>query len=780
MKRLFTIIFLSVLLCCAGIAQRTVYYDDHSGLSSNRVGAAVQDGRGLIWFATWNGLNVYDGYDFYWVKMNHGDGNSLGNDRIRNMMLAPNGNLWCCTESGVYEFDLKTNTFRNLPDSRRKDIIRQTGGSWHKLTDRQDNVWMGYGNGVYKTSQSHHPAIPLTGTRGFNARALLADRDGRVWVCTSDDETVRIYRAGGTLQSTIPIGHKVYSLFQGPNGNVFAGCKPGALLRLTPATVNGAVKSLKQQLISSDEVYDIQRDRHGRLWIAAFGEGVKCCPNPEADAPTLSASLGGRFVKKILITPRGNIVAASAEGLLIGHIDEKDYRRTRLRRIARDGKDGNSLANNATTDIVQDSRGTIYIATESSGIDMISEDALFSAKTRFTHFCNDNSSLNSDFCRSLTLFGDSTLMVVGNNSMVLFNPHKDVATHYNHVFWDDTCHFAEGRPAVFKDGSIVFGTEAGAYLVKKQSMLGRGYIPPLVIARVTINGKENERIMPMSDTIRLAPGERNMSLKYAALDYGENTHILYRTSLDGLPWTHASLERVTTMFDIEPGTYELRIQSTDRYGRWVDNIHTVTIIAEPHWYETWWARTLMVFFLAFFVVALLHSIYYIGVLKKQRSEALEKYMSLIGSMDSDDGDAPSAGQKDAGARKPAKSTDKDERTLVAKDIKAEDQWFLDRIRHYIEENIGNSDANIDDMAATAATSRSTLNRRLNSLIGITAAQLLIDARMQHAANLLTKGNREKGSASVTDIAYRCGYTDPRYFSRCFKQKYGVAPSEYNG
>jgi AraC-like DNA-binding protein len=111
-------------------------------------------------------------------------------------------------------------------------------------------------------------------------------------------------------------------------------------------------------------------------------------------------------------------------------------------------------------------------------------------------------------------------------------------------------------------------------------------------------------------------------------------------------------------------------------------------------------------------------------------------------------------------------------------IKPEDQWFLDKIRHYIEENISNNAANIDEMAAEAATSRSTLNRRLNSIIGITAAQLLIDARMQYAVRLITNERKEKSNISVADIAFRCGYTDPKYFSRCFKQKYGVAPSYY--
>ena len=75
------------------------------------------------------------------------------------------------------------------------------------------------------------------------------------------------------------------------------------------------------------------------------------------------------------------------------------------------------------------------------------------------------------------------------------------------------------------------------------------------------------------------------------------------------------------------------------------------------------------------------------------------------------------------------------------------------------------------------TSRSNLNRKLRSLVGITATQLLIDARMQRARNML-RSVSESDSRNIADIAYSCGYTDPRYFSRCFKQRYGVTPSEY--
>ena len=696
------------------------------------------------------------------------------------MMLSPDSNLWCYTEDEVCEFDISTHSFKKLPLETQKRAKKQMGKYWHRFVDRQDNIWMGYGKGVYKVSLEHHPAIPIEGTKGLHTRSLFLDKDDRLWVCTREDESVRMYDNNFKLQNIINIGRKVYSIFQGSKGYIFVGCKPGGFMRVMPISSGEKITSFKELLICNNDVYDIQRDKAGRLWIATFDEGIKCCPNPYAENPTVSPSFGGSRMRKILITPRGNIIVAGSKGLLIGTIDDKDYTKTKFRRISRSGNEPSSLVNEAIMDIVQDSQGMIYFATESTGIDMISEDKLFSKKPEFTHFYDDNSSLSSDFCRSLTLLNDTTLMVVCNNNMMLFNPKKDVTTNYNHIFWNDTCHFAEGKPVVMDNGDIIFGTETGAYHVKSQSMYGRGYIPPLLVTYISINGKDSDHPMPLSDTIRLSPNERNVSIKFAALDLGENRHIMYRTQLDNSPWTKPSRDREVSLFDLEPGTYELRIQSTDRYGRWVNNICTVTIIVEPHWYETWWAMLIGILLTIAFIGGMIYTHLYIRKLKRQRHEALENYMALIDQTTEKAKSAVDVTKTGTdNSSEDINTIEKEQSPQISGNIKSEDQWFLDKIRHYIEENISNNDANIDEMAAEAATSRSTLNRRLNSIIGITAAQLLIDARMQYAARLLLNERKENNSISVADIAFKCGYTDPKYFSRCFKQKYGVAPSEYN-
>ena len=91
-------------------------YDESCGMSQWHITQMLQDGEGYIWFATWNGLNRFDGYELVNFKSR-----SLASDRIRNICLNERGNLWCKIEDDVYEFDLKTYKFSPVPESNNQE-----------------------------------------------------------------------------------------------------------------------------------------------------------------------------------------------------------------------------------------------------------------------------------------------------------------------------------------------------------------------------------------------------------------------------------------------------------------------------------------------------------------------------------------------------------------------------------------------------------------------------------------------------------------------------------
>lgn len=101
--------------------------------------------------------------------------------------------------------------------------------------------------------------------------------------------------------------------------------------------------------------------------------------------------------------------------------------------------------------------------------------------------------------------------------------------------------------------------------------------------------------------------------------------------------------------------------------------------------------------------------------------------------------------------------------------------MLRRVMQFVEENIGNSDVGVGDMADAAATSRSGLQRKLKQAMGVTPQELMKEARIKRACQLLRESDK-----NISEVAYACGFTDPKYFSRSFKQTTGKTPKEYRG
>ena len=92
---------------------------------------------------------------------------------------------------------------------------------------------------------------------------------------------------------------------------------------------------------------------------------------------------------------------------------------------------------------------------------------------------------------------------------------------------------------------------------------------------------------------------------------------------------------------------------------------------------------------------------------------------------------------------------------------------------FVTNNLSNSNASVDDMAAATATSRSSLNRKTKNLLGVTPADFMKEARMKRACQMLMTT-----TDNINDIAYACGFADAKYFSKCFKASRGMSPSEY--
>lgn len=102
-----------------------------------------------------------------------------------------------------------------------------------------------------------------------------------------------------------------------------------------------------------------------------------------------------------------------------------------------------------------------------------------------------------------------------------------------------------------------------------------------------------------------------------------------------------------------------------------------------------------------------------------------------------------------------------------------DANFLKDAINVVEENLSNFDFTHDDLFDALHTSKSTLYRKIKSLTGFSPSEFIRNIRLKHACLML-----KNGTGNISEIAYDVGFNDPKYFSTCFKNEFGMTPREY--
>ena len=194
MLKLFLIIL--YLVCPFVLSAQSLmhvrYYSAKDGLSQNTVADFLQDDKGYLWMATWNGLEKFDGYTFQNYKSYLTDDTRLEYNRIQQIIKSQKGNIWCITYNNLlYLFDTRTEKFRNVffgyPHLAGYEevarIYKQTGGIlWfsNKAGElfRIDEERLGEADGIV-----HLPCRSCAG-HGQKIYTVYQDKRGYEWILT--------------------------------------------------------------------------------------------------------------------------------------------------------------------------------------------------------------------------------------------------------------------------------------------------------------------------------------------------------------------------------------------------------------------------------------------------------------------------------------------------------------------------------------------------------------------------------------------------------------------
>ena len=115
----------------------------------------------------------------------------------------------------------------------------------------------------------------------------------------------------------------------------------------------------------------------------------------------------------------------------------------------------------------------------------------------------------------------------------------------------------------------------------------------------------------------------------------------------------------------------------------------------------------------------------------------------------------------------------EKRIVIAEALSKLDNEFIEKITLLIEENLSSEKIDINYLSDKMCMSGSTLYRKMKALTGLSTNEYIRKVKMENAERLLLEGK-----FNISEIAYKVGMNSTGYFRQCFKEEFGVSPSDY--
>jgi signal transduction histidine kinase/ligand-binding sensor domain-containing protein len=447
------------------------------GLSQSVVLASLQDSQGFMWFATQDGLNRFDGYEFVIYKHDPDRPDSLSNNFVQDILSDPAGGLWIGTNGGGLDrLEPDTGKFVHYQHDPADPYSLSSNVVLSLYRDREGVLWIGTNGGGLDRFDAesarfvhyqHDPQDPQT--LSHNAVSwILQDQEGALWIGTMggglnrlDPETGRFGRYQNDPEDPDSLGHdSVQSIHEDKEGVLWIGTDGGGLDRFLPE-IDGFVHYRHDpndpHSLSNNQVWSIYEDRAGELWVGTFGGGLdrydreaKRFVHYQND-PSDPESLSNNQVWSIYEDRAGGLWF----GTFGGGVNRFDRERYKFRLYQHDPQEPHSLSENMVWSIYEDREGTLWVGTNGGGLNRLERDTAPGAGGEyFIHYRNiptDTHSLSNDIVWSLLQDREGVLWVGTHVGLDRFE--DDQFIHYP----------AEPVFTIYQDaeGQLWIGTWAG-------------------------------------------------------------------------------------------------------------------------------------------------------------------------------------------------------------------------------------------------------------------------------------------------------------------------------
>lgn len=454
------------------------------------------------------------------------------------------GILWVVTTDRTFQVlpQKPAIQFKNLPESRRPYI----------LSSRFDDLVSLRGTVYFNTTQGLLPVLDQTGKQPILLE--FSDEDFKIPEAFDKNRKGR----GGNLHETSNF------IFQEDSARkkfwLLLGQYPFGL-KLIEYNEQGRKMDVyycrgRGMACFNDSYNDITIDRNGHLWMAGWVGLAHVDPQTYC-FENFRDSLNGVNIYSVLADDEGQIwIGYTNRG-----VSRFDPRSGTFTHFMNDPKDPGSLISNLrVNDMMKDSRGNIWIASD-GGISRWSPES-----AKFARY-NRETGLPTNVFYALLEDGKGKIWAISEKHLCLYNPGKD-------AFWafgkeDGLPAFSQAIQSALADqeGFLFIRTLDDRLIYFPSSALAPDtLVAPLFFTDILV-GNQSIRLSKTSP-VQLAFGQRNFSIHYAALEYlhAEKVRFLYKLEGYHREWQPAGNQREVSFTNLGPGKYTFLLKCINRHG----------------------------------------------------------------------------------------------------------------------------------------------------------------------------------------------------------------------
>ena len=349
------------------------YISINEGLSQSTVFSIDQDKRGNMWFATYDGVNKYDGYAFTVYQHNEDDPNSIANDISRIVKTDSQGRVWIGTRDGLSRYDEEKDIFQNFFYEKNGKHLQVNG--IEEISPEQLLISTPEGLIMFDIKESKFIDDSFSTAMHKTIASTLYRHDDQIYIGTSTDGLYTYSITQKTFEKVIPIlGTKqIQAILQQSPTRIWVATEGAGLFLINPKT-----KEIKNYLhspsnpksISSNYIRSLAMDSQNRLWIGTFNdlniyhEGTDSFASYSSN-PVENGSLSQRSVRSIFMDSQGGMWL----GTYFGGLNYYHPIRNRFKNI-RNIPYKNSLSDNVVSCIVEDKDKNLWIGTNDGGLNL--------------------------------------------------------------------------------------------------------------------------------------------------------------------------------------------------------------------------------------------------------------------------------------------------------------------------------------------------------------------------------------------------------------------------